>query len=127
MRDLILLEDRQLFASCSTKQDYIRTLLSGTDYVLCLESAAEWHGLSNPTFGSSVRVCTKQYCDATHLQYAEVYGVLCTSVNQTINDLLRSEDADEQDIIEVLYELSQTGRIGQISISQLLMTKVTSL
>lgn len=81
-----------------TKHDLYREKLSGTPYVLCKESAAEFLNLSNGNFGTSI----SYYENGDGVEYFEKMGMKCTTVNQTINDLLADEKCDEQILLESL-------------------------
>lgn len=81
-----------------TKHDFYREKISGTPYVLCKESAAEFLDLSNGNFGTSI--C--YYENDEGVEYFEDMGMKCTTVNQTINDLLADEKCDEQILLESL-------------------------
>ena len=80
------------------KHHYFRDMILGTDYVLCKESAAEYLNLSNGNFGRNI----EYYSEAAGRDVIEIDGILCTSINQTINDLLEDKDSDEQVLLESL-------------------------
>ena len=80
------------------KHDFYRNALAGTRYILCKESAAEYLNMSNGTFGRRV----DYYTEAGGREIIKKGGILCTSVNQTINDLLADDGSDEQTLLESL-------------------------
>ena len=95
---------------------WLMDVVGGTDLVLCRTSALEYLGLflgySNE---EAIDVYAKQKGEYENINYRVVntfedidvvrpYGdVLCTSVNQTVNDILRDFDnTDEQPLLEAL-------------------------
>ena len=82
------------------KHDYYQQALAGTDKVLCRESAAEYLNLSNGNFGKNIEYYL--YPEAVGREVIVVNGILCTSVDQTINDLLEDPESDEQVLLESL-------------------------
>lgn len=82
------------------KHDYYQQALAGTDKVLCRESAAEYLNLSNGNFGKNIEYYL--YPEAVGREVIVVNGILCTSVDQTINDLLEDKESDEQVLLESL-------------------------
>ncbi len=89
----------------SFKNDYFRAMLADTDWVLCLYSACEYLGLSNANFSDNIYVVSKPYCDEHNIRYEERFGILTTTLPQTINDILSDSSIDEQVILESLAEL----------------------
>lgn len=86
------------------KAQYFRNVLTNTNYVLCLISAAEYLGLCNWTTELEIYVYTKEECEHNHIQIASKNGLYYTTVNQTINDLLSDNTIDEQVILESLAD-----------------------
>ncbi len=83
-----------------TKHDFYREQLAGTDKVLCKESAAEFLDLSNGDFTEDIYFYQKSEAEGKDVIFD--YGIYCTSINQTLNDLLADPDSDDQVIIESL-------------------------
>ncbi|WP_298593666.1 hypothetical protein [uncultured Mitsuokella sp.] len=96
-----------------TYNAYLRRLLKNAPCILAYDTAADYLGLSN---GSSYHPYaqiyvqsplgiegTKEYIVPSFeaVEYERRGGLLCTTVNQTINDLLRA-DGDNQAIQESL-------------------------
>ena len=81
-----------------TKHDYYRDNIPSKDYILCKESAAEFLNLSNGNLDLTIRY----YTNSDRIEYVEHYGLRCTSVNQTINDLSSDENSDIQVLLESL-------------------------
>ena len=95
-----------------TYNDQLRNLLADVECVLALDTAADFLGLTNGGYRSAVQIFVnkKQNIDGTEqilvpsletLVCEERNGLLCTTVNQTINDLLE-QNGDEQIIMESL-------------------------
>lgn len=99
-----------------TYNDYLRDLLKDAPCILAYDTAADYLGLSN---GSSfhetahIYVQSPLHIDGTteHIipsfsavEYAPRNGLICTTVNQTINDLIRA-DGDNQVIQESLADV----------------------
>lgn len=99
-----IIEDIAAWESSSYKSQYFRKSLSGTDYVLCLASAAEFLGLCNWTTEPYIYVYTKEDCARYHIQTASKSGLYYTTVSQTINDLLADDTIDEQVVLESLAD-----------------------
>lgn len=87
------------------KNEYFREMLTDTDWVLCLYSACEYLGLSNANFSDNIYVVSKLYCDEHNIEYEERFGILTTTLSQTINDILSDSSIDEQVILESLAEV----------------------
>ena len=99
-----IIQDIAAWESSSYKSQYFRKSLSGTDYVLCLASAAEFLGLCNWTTEPYIYVYTKEDCARYHIQTASKSGLYYTTVSQTINDLLADDTIDEQVVLESLAD-----------------------
>ena len=99
-----------------TYNDYLRDLLKDAPCILAYDTAADYLGLSN---GSSfhevadIYVLSPLNLNGTRehiipsfdtVDYERRNGLLCTTVNQTINDLLRA-DGDNQVIQESLADV----------------------
>ena len=102
-----------------TYNDYLRDLLKDAPCILAYDTAADYLGLSN---GSSfheaahIYVQSPLHIDGTRehivpsfdtVEHEMRNGLLCTTVNQTINDLLRA-DGDNQVIQESLSTVYYT-------------------
>ena len=103
-------------SSIYTYNDYLRDLLKDAPCILAYDTAADYLGLSN---GSSfheaahIYVQSPLHIDGTRehivpsfeaVEHENRLGLLCTTVNQTINDLLRA-DGDNQVIQESLADV----------------------
>ena len=99
-----------------TYNDYLRDLLRDAPCILAYDTAADYLGLSN---GSSLHGAAHIYVlSPLHIEGTKEHiissfsaveherrnGLLCTSINQTINDLLRA-DGDNQVIQEALADV----------------------
>lgn len=95
-----------------TYNDYLRQLLSACECILAFDTAADFLGLTNGGNRSvaKIYVTKKQNVEGTQqiiipsfsrIDYEEYHGLLCTTVNRTISDLLE-QDGDEQIITESL-------------------------
>lgn len=82
--------------------DYLRDLLKGLDCVLAFDTAADYLGLTNGGYRPCVLVFSKKKMgvagvqekvvnDFGNIQYTNVNGHNCTTVNQTIADLLQND------------------------------------
>ena len=78
--------------------DYLREQLQGTENILCKESAADYLNLSNGTLSEDITF----YSSSEGKEVIFLRGIWCTTVNQTINDLLEDNDSDEQVLLESL-------------------------
>ena len=98
--------------SVVTYSDQLRKLLANKDCVLAYDTAADFLGLTNGGYRpiAQIFVSKKQNISCTEqiivpsletLEYEEYNGLLCTTVNQTIIDLLE-QNGDEQIITESL-------------------------
>ena len=100
-----IIKNPKLAETCISKTQYFEKFLANTDYVLCNVSAAEFIGLCNWTTAPEVYVYTKQECVQNHIEILSDGYLWYTTVNQTINDLLKDNTIDEQVILESLAEL----------------------
>lgn len=100
-----IIKNPKLAETCISKTQYFEKFLANTDYVLCNVSAAEYIGLCNWTTAPEVYVYTKQECIQNHIEILSDGYLWYTTVNQTINDLLKDNTIDEQVILESLAEL----------------------
>lgn len=100
-----IIKNPKLAETCISKTQYFEKFLANTDYVLCNISAAEYIGLCNWTTAPEVYVYTKQECVQNHIEILSDGYLWYTTVNQTINDLLKDNTIDEQVILESLAEL----------------------
>ena len=100
-------------SSIYTYNDYLRDLLKDAPCILAYDTAADylglWSGSMNP-LTAKIYVCKPLYIEGTTeyplpsfdaVEHENRLGLLCTTVNQTINDLLRA-DGDNQIIQESL-------------------------
>lgn len=99
--------------SVKTYNDYLRTLLQGGLCILAYETAADYLGLTNGGYRENAQVFVsekmnlpnniEQICvdSLSKKEYQEVNGLLCTTAEQTIVDLLE-KNGDEQIITESL-------------------------
>lgn len=99
-----IIEDIAAWNNSQYKAQYFCNVLTNTNYVLCLVSAAEYLGLCNWTTEPQIYVYTKEDCERNHIQTASKSGLYYTTVNQTINDLLSDDTIDEQVILEALAD-----------------------
>ena len=84
--------------SIETKHNYYQDKLRGTSFILCKESAAEYLNLSNVNLDYNI----DYYEDGADVEFIEILGIRCTTVNQTINDLLTDPECNEQVLLEAL-------------------------
>lgn len=99
-----------------TYNTYLRDLLKDAPCILAYDTAAEYLGLSNGTnYHDDAQIYvltplhikgTKEYLISSFEDVAHEWrgGLRCTTVNQTINDLLRA-DGDNQIIQESLAKV----------------------
>lgn len=101
-----------------TYNDQLRNLLADVECVLAFDTAADFLGLTNGGYRSAAQIFVnkKQNIDGTEqillpsleaLVCEEQNGLLCTTVNQTIIDLLE-QNGDEQIITESLANYYDT-------------------
>lgn len=99
-----------------TYNDYLRDLLKDAPCILAYDTAADylglWSGSTNP-HTAKIYVCKPLNIEGTTeyllpsfdvVEHENRLGLLCTTVNQTINDLLRA-DGDNQVIQESLADV----------------------
>lgn len=99
-----------------TYNDYLRDLLKDAPCILAYDTAADylglWSGSTNP-HTAKIYVCKPLNIEGTTeyllpsfdvVEHENHLGLLCTTVNQTINDLLRA-DGDNQVIQESLADV----------------------
>lgn len=103
---------------------YFKKKLDGLDCIVAFESAADMMGLSNGGYREKIQIYTtemivddeiecylvKSYDDIDFFMY---HGdIKCTTENQTIIDMLKNENSDEQILAETLgnyyYENDQS-------------------
>ena len=95
-----------------TYNDWLRELLAGVECVLAYDTAADYLGLTNGGYRETVQifVAEKQDIEGTEqflvasleeLECVECNGLVCTTVNRTVIDLLE-QNGDEQIITERL-------------------------
>ena len=99
-----IIEDFSALEASAYKSQYFRKALEGTEYVLCLVSAAEYLGLCSWTTEPMIYVFSKEDCLREGIEIASKKGLWYTTVNQTINDLLSDPEVDEQVILESLAD-----------------------
>lgn len=98
------IQDKIAWEKSQFKIQYFQLALQNTDYVLYSDSAAEYLGLCNGLANDEIHVLTKQECIQKGIAFENIYGTACTTENQTINDLLKDPNMDEQVILESLAE-----------------------
>lgn len=92
--------------------DWLRNLLANVECILAFDTAADFLGLTNGGYRpvAQIFVNKKQNIEGTEqilvpsledIECEELNGLVCTTVNQTIVDLLE-QDGDEQIITESL-------------------------
>lgn len=95
-----------------TYNDQLRNLLANVECVLAFDTAADFLGLTNGGYrvAAQIYVREKQDIDGTEqtlvpsfetFECEERNGLVCTTINQTIIDLLE-QNGDEQIIVESL-------------------------
>ena len=100
-----------------TYNNYLRQLLSKYECILAFDTAADFLGLTNGGYRSAAQifVTKKQNIEGTEqikidsfeqIECQEYHGLLCTTVNQTIINLLE-QDGDEQVIAESLQIITK--------------------
>lgn len=101
-----------------TYNDQLRNLLADVECVLAFDTAADFLGLTNGGYRSAAQIFVKKKQDINGteqilvpsletLAFEERNGLLCTTVNQTIIDLLE-QNGDEQIITESLANYYDT-------------------
>jgi hypothetical protein len=111
-----IIQDIQAWNQSSYKSEYFRKVLTNTNYVLCLISAAEYLGLCNWTTEPQIYVFLKDECQKNHIPIAFKNGLYYTTVNQTINDLLSNDAIDEQVILEALADQYHKNNYADLTI-----------
>ena len=109
----------QSMSSIYSYNDYLRDLLRGAPCILAYDTAADylglWSGSMNP-MTAEIYVCEPLHIEGTteylipsfdFVEHENCRGLLCTTVNQTISDLLRA-DGDNQVIQESLATVYYT-------------------
>lgn len=92
--------------------DELRDLLSGVECVLAYDTAADYLGLTNGGYREAAQIFVRERQDIEgteqfivpslgDIESAECNGLVCTTVNRTITDLLE-RDGDGQIITESL-------------------------
>lgn len=99
-----IIENVSALEESAYKSQYFRKALEGTDYVLCLVSAAEYLGLCSCTTEPMIYVLTRKDCEKDGIEVTSKNGLWYTTINQTINDLLADGTVDEQVILESLAD-----------------------
>lgn len=96
----------------TTYNDYLRNQLGKIECVLAFDTAADYLGLTNGGYREKAQIYVKKHQmvnDAEQItvssfsdkEYQNVNGLMCTTINQTIIDLLE-QNGDEQIITESL-------------------------
>lgn len=96
----------------ATYNDYLRKLLNGIPCILAFDTAADYLGLTNGGYREKAQIYVMEKQPATDTEQTLIdsfadkecqnrQGLLCTTINQTIVDLLE-RDGDEQIITESL-------------------------
>lgn len=97
----------------SSKHEYYKQMLKNRkNVILSKESASQYLNLSNSNLDPSIYVYScnnlpepfvvEKVDNFKNLNYKIIDGVLVTDTNQTINDLLKDENSDQQTIYESL-------------------------
>lgn len=92
--------------------DYLRNLLGNLECILAFDTAADYLGLTNGGHRPVAQIFSKQKTgiegvkekivdDFQDIEYTNINGLNCTTINQTIVDLLQN-NGDEQIIVESL-------------------------
>lgn len=95
-----------------TYNDYLRKLLNGISCILAFETAADYLGLTNGGYREKAKIFVVEEQPVSDTEQIKISsfaekecqkrnGLLCTTVNQTIVDLLE-RNGDEQIIMESL-------------------------
>jgi len=95
-----------------TYNDYLINLLKGVECILAYDTAADFLGLTNGGYNPAAQIFVQkeQNIEGTeqivipsfqNKEYMEKDGLLCTTINQTIIDLLE-QNGEEQVIVESL-------------------------
>ena len=95
-----------------TYNDYLRNILNEVPCILAFDTAADYLGLTNGGYREKAQIFVTEEYPSTDVEQIKIssfsekdfqnrHGLLCTTVNQTIVDLLE-KDGDEQIITESL-------------------------
>lgn len=106
------LQQRMHGMAATTYNNYLRQLLSKCKCILAFDTAADYLGLTNGGNRSAAQIFVTKEQDVegtqqftvpsfSQIECEEHHGLLCTTVNRTIVDLLE-RDGDEQIITESL-------------------------
>lgn len=108
-----------------TYNDYLRDLLKDAPCILAYDTAADYLGLSN---GSSfheaahIYVQSPLHIDGTRehiipsfdtVEHEMRNGILCTTVNQTINDLADTENAARPEFQSLVWRYDEAKSFGK--------------
>lgn len=115
MPEILNLENEKLAEGCETKGEYFRKVLTGKPYVLCMESAAEFMSLTDGNFCTYVDVYKLEDCVKENVGFELLRGIYCTTVNQTINDILENE-GDPQILMEALSTIYERSHYEELDI-----------
>lgn len=99
-----------------TKSEYYTDLLKNKkNVILAKDSALEFHHLSNDNINKSAYVYScgelnepfvyKKVDNFDGIDYEVIDGVMVTSVNQTVNDIINDNDIDLQPLYEALSKI----------------------
>ena len=97
-----------------TNQEWLTNAVAGTDLILRGTSALELHNLfegyygektievysTKPLESENIECCILESLDC--IKFTKIAGVYCTTVSQTINDMLRNDRADLQALYTAL-------------------------
>ena len=111
--DMSFIKSIPSLSSFPTKTDYYREMMTNRkNLILAKESALEYLGLSSSNLDEHVYVygcndlsdpfVVNKVSNFKNLSYQNSNGILVTSVDQTINDMLEDPSADQQHILEAL-------------------------
>lgn len=92
--------------------DYLRDILKNLECILILDTAADYLGLTNGGYRPVANILVKESTgldgvkekvvdDFAKFDYMDINGLKCTTINQTIIDLLQN-NVDDQIITECL-------------------------
>ena len=98
--------------AAATYNDYLREMLGKAECILAFDTAADFLGLTNGGYREKAQIFAAKKLDIDDTEQITVpslemiecekrHGLLCTTVNQTIVNLLE-QDGDEQIITESL-------------------------
>ena len=112
-----ILQNEKIWQTSSYTTQYFRNMIQNTNYVLCTISAAEYLGMYSGTTDKEIYVFQKEDCITHHVEFAEKNGLLFTTVNQTINDLLQDTNIDDQVILEALADQYHKNNYAELQIT----------